>query len=167
MTGPLNAPRARQGISEDRRTEIAQADYEVGFGKPPRETQFKKGQSGNPTGRPRQARALKTDLLDILDIEVAVSLPSGPERMTMQRAMTLSLGAKAAKGDVRAAQAIIKLIELTAPERLRDTAETQGLDPAEKIMLARLLGEMGLDAPGGEDAVSPTAEDPADDFDFL
>lgn len=167
MTEPLNAPRAKQGISENRRAEIAQADYEVGFGKPPRETRFKKGQSGNPTGRPRQARALKTDLLDILDIEVAVSLPSGPERMTMQRAMTLSLGAKAVKGDVRAAQAIIKLIELTAPERLKDTTETQSLDPGEKIMLARLLGEMGLDAPGGEDAVSSTPEDSADDFDIL
>jgi len=27
--------------------------YEVGFGKPPKHTQFKKGQSGNPKGRPR------------------------------------------------------------------------------------------------------------------
>jgi hypothetical protein len=167
MTEPLNAPRPRQGLSAVRRAEIAQAGYNVGFGKPPRETQFKKGQSGNPTGRPRQARALKTDLLDVLDIEVAVSLPGGPERMPMQRAMTLSLAAKAAKGDVRAAQAIIRLIELTAPERLKDTTDTQSLDPAEKIMLARLLGEMGLDAPCRKGAASPSTEDPDDDFDIV
>jgi uncharacterized protein DUF5681 len=30
-------------------------EYEVGFGKPPKHTQFKKGQSGNPAGRPRFA----------------------------------------------------------------------------------------------------------------
>lgn len=27
------------------------AEYEVGFGKPPEETQFKKGKSGTPKGR--------------------------------------------------------------------------------------------------------------------
>lgn len=29
--------------------------YEVGYGKPPKSTRFKKGQSGNPGGRPRGA----------------------------------------------------------------------------------------------------------------
>jgi hypothetical protein len=28
--------------------------YEVGFGKPPEHTKFKKGKSGNPTGRPKR-----------------------------------------------------------------------------------------------------------------
>ena len=31
------------------------ADYEVGFGKPPKATQFKGGQSGNPKGRPKES----------------------------------------------------------------------------------------------------------------
>ncbi len=30
------------------------APYDVGYGKPPRHTQFRKGQSGNPGGRPRR-----------------------------------------------------------------------------------------------------------------
>ena len=29
-----------------------ETDYEVGYGKPPKHTQFKRGQSGNPNGRP-------------------------------------------------------------------------------------------------------------------
>jgi hypothetical protein len=29
--------------------------YEVGYGKPPRNTQFQKGLSGNPKGRPRKS----------------------------------------------------------------------------------------------------------------
>ena len=28
-------------------------DYEVGYGKPPQHTRFKKGRSGHPEGRPR------------------------------------------------------------------------------------------------------------------
>ena len=31
--------------------------YKVGYGKPPRHSQFKKGQSGNPQGRPKQVKA--------------------------------------------------------------------------------------------------------------
>ena len=31
-------------------------DYEVGYGKPPKEHRFKKGQSGNPRGRPKDAK---------------------------------------------------------------------------------------------------------------
>jgi hypothetical protein len=42
--------------------------YNVGYGKPPRDTRFKKGASGNPGGRPRgitSGRALKLALQEI------------------------------------------------------------------------------------------------------
>jgi Family of unknown function (DUF5681) len=38
-------------------------DYEVGYGKPPKNSQFPKGTSGNPTGRPKKARDLGATLL--------------------------------------------------------------------------------------------------------
>jgi hypothetical protein len=36
------------------------SDYPVGYGRPPRQTRFRKGQSGNPVGRPRGAQNLAT-----------------------------------------------------------------------------------------------------------
>lgn len=39
-------------------------DYEVGYGKPPRDTRFRKGQSGNPQGRPRKPKPKPIRLSD-------------------------------------------------------------------------------------------------------
>src|SRR4051794_35897587 len=45
-------------------------DYEVGRGKPPKHSQFRKGQSGNPCGRPRGAKNFDTLLIKALDEKV-------------------------------------------------------------------------------------------------
>jgi Family of unknown function (DUF5681) len=38
-------------------------DYEVGYGKPPKNTRFQKGVSGNPRGRPKKAPHFDTELI--------------------------------------------------------------------------------------------------------
>jgi hypothetical protein len=48
-------------------------DYEVGHGKPPRHTRFKKGQSGNPRGRPKGSKNLPTLLTEALNEPVVVA----------------------------------------------------------------------------------------------
>jgi hypothetical protein len=45
---------------ERRRKKIAEADYDVGFGKTPETTRFKPGKSGNAKGRPPKAKGIKT-----------------------------------------------------------------------------------------------------------
>ena len=40
--------------------------HAVGFGKPPMHTRFKPGQSGNPRGRPKHSRNLKTIIQEVL-----------------------------------------------------------------------------------------------------
>lgn len=46
------------------------SDYEVGFGKPPKEKRWRKGQSGNPSGRPRKA----VDPVSVDDAEILARL---------------------------------------------------------------------------------------------
>lgn len=47
-------------------------DYKVGYGKPPRESKFKKGQSGNPMGRPKKAEPDPVDVVQILNESITV-----------------------------------------------------------------------------------------------
>src|SRR5262245_34469426 len=49
----------------DSRTEPG--EYKVGYGKPPKDTQFPKGQSGNPKGRPKGSKNLVTLIHEMLD----------------------------------------------------------------------------------------------------
>jgi Family of unknown function (DUF5681) len=43
--------------------EKTSGDYEVGYGKPPKATQFQRGVSGNPKGRPKKAMDFDTEFL--------------------------------------------------------------------------------------------------------
>lgn len=52
---------------------MADGDYEVGYGRPPEQHRFKRGQSGNPRGRPKGARGFKTMLEEELSGTVTVS----------------------------------------------------------------------------------------------
>ena len=62
-------------------------DYEVGRGKPPVHSRFKKGQSGNPRGpRPKNLPAL---LVDALNEEVVVTSTESAERSPSARRSSL------------------------------------------------------------------------------
>ena len=47
-------------------------DDKIGYGRPPKHTRFKKGQSGNPGGRPRKGGTVKIDIEALLKQPVTV-----------------------------------------------------------------------------------------------
>lgn len=92
-------------------------DYEVGYGRPPKHGQFKKGQSGNPKGRKKGARGLKTDLKSELNERIAITENGKTRKLTKQQLMFKQLAAKAGCGDMRAIRILTDLaLTLLGPD---------------------------------------------------
>ncbi|MET0106614.1 MAG: DUF5681 domain-containing protein [Sedimenticola sp.] len=84
-------------------------DYEVGYGKPPKEHQFQSGQSGNPKGRPKGMKNLKTDLQEVLNEKVQVNAGGQTHTVTKQRAMLMRAIEQALQGNARTTELLVKL----------------------------------------------------------
>lgn len=85
-------------------------DYEVGYGKPPKRTQFQPGQSGNRAGKKAGTRGIKSDLEAELSSKLTIQINGRPVSATTQQLMLKTLAARAASGDLKAAGLLIPLI---------------------------------------------------------
>lgn len=103
-------------------------DFEVGYGKPPKSNQFKPGQSGNPRGRSKGTRNLKTDLAEELGETILVQEGGEPRKLSKQRAVVKTLVNRTLKGDVRAANSVISMMM-----RLLDTGEGSEADETDDL----------------------------------
>lgn len=117
-------------------------EYDIGYGKPPKATRFKKGQSGNPKGRSKGRQNLKTDLEAELAEFVQIREGGQLRKISKQRAVVKSLLAKAVKGDTRAADVLLKLISqlLSPPD---DQQDDNQLSASDQEILNRFFGRNG------------------------
>ena len=83
-------------------------DYKIGYGKPPVHSQFTRGQSGNPAGRPPGSRNTKKTLIDVGNEEVQIKEGDEWITVTKQEALFKSLYASAIKGNTWAARVIME-----------------------------------------------------------
>ena len=123
----------------------------VGYGRPPKATQFKPGKSGNPKGRPKGSLNLVTDLAAELTEQITVREDGQTRRLSKQRALIKSLLAKGIQGDVRAAAAILALYAKVNVDGIDDGSKS--LDDAELAILKR-FGPRLLKSLIGKDDVS-------------
>src|SRR5258708_7557066 len=100
-------------------------DYEVGYKKPPKRSQFKKGQSGNPRGRPRGAKNSATLFNEAFEKKVPATENGRRHTITRRKAMFTQLAHRSAQGDLKATQTAMRymseLERRTKPEKAPET----------------------------------------------
>lgn len=91
-------------------------DYEVGYGKPPKATQFEKGRSGNPKGRPKGSRNSGSIIRNIMDRKVTVRENGKERKSTVREALMERTVAKGLNGSMNDQIKLIQLVEKHAPD---------------------------------------------------
>ena len=113
-------------------------DYEVGYRKPPRQTRFTKGQSGNPRGRSPATKNLKTLLSDALNEFVIVTENGGRRKITKREAIITQLVNRSASADFRAIKILLDMVRDIEGQTEPASAETSVFSEADEKVIAQL-----------------------------
>jgi hypothetical protein len=87
-------------------------DYEVGYKKPPRHSQFRPGNRANPLGRGKRKRRTEAEIVnDVMNGSVEFREGGKSKKALRIELLIKSYVAAALRGDVRAAEALLKIRE--------------------------------------------------------
>jgi hypothetical protein len=126
---------------------------QVGYKRPPKASQFKPGQTGNPKGRPKRVHNFKTDLRAELSELVTVRENGQERKITKLRALVKALVSAAIKGDMRAANAIVSFSTKSLAAAEESAPATEPTVEDKEIIDAFVQRELKRPRPAG---VSPT-----------
>ena len=111
----------------------------VGYKKPPQQTRFRKGHSGNPAGRPKGTVNFATALDHALSAQVVVN--EGGQRRTVSKleATVTQLVNKATMGDPRATQQVLNVLHVLDSEASEPSTPSLSLTESDALVIDRLL----------------------------
>lgn len=137
MTTPPEKPASRQ--------------YQIGYGKPPPDTRFRPGVSGNPRGRPRGASAGRADKLALEEGYRLITVREGAETLTLPviQAVMRQLSRIGLKGNGPALRSFIGMVQTieqreamrTAAKEVEETYQREVTDEQRAKALAAFLAK--------------------------
>ena len=122
---------------------MSDADVSVGFGSPPKKSRWRKGQSGNPKGRPKAKSDYLNDAAAILSEPVTATTPDG-RSVSFEgfEAAYLALCRKGLKGDKPSLLEAIKIMLDVGPALEAEQANSKATIETARRLAARLGIEM-------------------------
>jgi hypothetical protein len=139
-------------------------DYNIGYCRPPRSTQFKPGTSGNPRGRPKGMKSVAKLLEEALSRRVTIQENGRERKMRAQDVIIRGLVNDAARRDSRALKLLFALIDRYGITNEREidpatlNADDQNLIDSYLSRHTQSLEPHGAAAMGAEGELEPAAD---------
>lgn len=118
-------------------------DYATGYARPPKATQFKPGQSGNPSGRPRGRPTLDQIILEEAARIVKMTAGDKVAHVDRDRALIRKLFERAFAGDMKAMQLLITLLSRAQAKPEADEQAEAPLTEEEVALIAMMSKTSG------------------------
>lgn len=123
-----------------RKSSDSKPEYQVGYKKPPLQSRFKKGRSGNLKGRKKKPTELER-MKGLVQEKVTVTLDGRAQEISVREALVRSCMGKALKGSVRDARQFVALlkdmnIDIISDEdkrKLDGSAQREALEALKKL----------------------------------
>jgi hypothetical protein len=125
-------------------------DYEVGYKRPPKHTQYKPGESGNRRGRTPEAKNLATLLRDALNETITVNDQGRRRRISKRKAIVSQLVNRSAQSDLKAITILLGLMH-ALEQRTGAPDEPAPLTDADRQVLEYIRKHRGRSPEGGSD----------------
>ena len=140
-------------MNDTKRPSPPDGEYSVGYGRPPQQTRFQPGRSGNPKGRPKGSRSVGAILQHIIRQKIAVTENGKTRWMSTLEVMFRRLANDALRNDARAMKLLLSLVD-----RYCDSPETAlplgDMLAEDRAILAQYLPELA-----NSDPALPTSPD--------
>jgi len=131
--------------------------YQVGYCRPPLHSRFRPGQSGNPKGRPKQSRNLRTIVKQVLSEDMQIREGGRLRRMSAMEAVVRTIRARVFKGDPKALTSLIALARLSglteSDEATADLLQGSEYHP----IIADFLARHGIENAASDEAFNAPA----------
>jgi hypothetical protein len=129
--------------------------YQVGYCRPPLHSRFKPGQSGNPKGRPKQSRNLRTIVRQVLSEDMQIREGGRSRRMSAMEALVRTIRARGFKGDPKAIASLIALARLSGLTESDETTAELLHGPEYDAIIDDFLARHGVEKNASDDEVNP------------
>lgn len=134
--------------------------YRVGYGRPPKTTQFKPNQSGNPKGRPRRTPTLHTVVAKVLEERIEIREGERVLRMSNRHALARTAVRRALNGDPKLLRALAVMMRIESGEGQGEEEAKAHISAADEAILADFIARHGTEDRPSVDRADEAADEP-------